>query len=146
MRRILRYFGFGDDRPFGPALMLVYMRALSVYLILTGIDAWSILIGGHGGDTFFGDLPLQWQVVNIYFAILSPIAAIGMWFGAGWGVASWLFVAVTEVVMHALFPDLFGHRWDVVGFHAFSIVLYVLFARWAGAPENTTTRFSVAED
>ena len=146
MRRLLRYLGFGDERPIGPALMLLYMRLLSIYLIITGIDAWSVLIGGPAGDYFFGDLPLQWQVANVYFAILSLIAAIGMWFGAGWGVASWLFVAVTEVVMHAIFPDLFGFRWDVVGFHIFSILLYVLFARWAGAPENTTIRYSLADD
>ena len=142
-RRVLR---FSEERPLGPVAMLWAMRLLACIYIYFGLSHWALLLGLSGAETRFLDMAVQWQVATVYFAILMVIAAVGLWFGSGWGVATWLFVAVTELVMYLGFPDLFGEdRWTV-GFNIACIVGYIAFARWAGSPDNATVRYTVGQD
>lgn len=110
------------------------------------LSHWGTIIGYDAGATSFDQLAVQWQVVTVYFAVLMTIAAVGLWFASGWGVATWLFVAVTEMVMYVGFPDLFGQDWNAVIFNAVCILAYIAFARWAGSPENVTASYRLPED
>lgn len=141
-----RYLRFNNERPLGPALMLMWMRALALVFLWSGISYWSDIIGSARPTSGFAVLPVQWQVATVYFSVLSLVAAVGLWCGAGWGVAAWLFIAVTEIVMHLGFTDLFGTDWPIVAFHFSCIAVYVALARWAGAPENTSVRYSIPDD
>lgn len=142
-RRALR---FSEERPLGPVAMLWAMRLLALVYLYDGLSHWAIILGATGGPEGFEAMAIQWQVVTVYFAILMVIAGVGLWFASGWGVATWLFVAVTEMVMYIGFPDLFGEDWWTVGFNAACIIAYIGFARWAGSPENTAVRYTVPRD
>lgn len=137
---------FSEERPLGPVAMLWAMRLLALVYLYDGLSNWAVIMGIGAGPGGFEELAIQWQVATVYFAILMVIAGVGLWFASGWGVATWLFVAVTEMVMFIGFPDLFGEDWWAVGFNAACIVIYIAFARWAGSPENTTVRYRLPQE
>ncbi len=142
-RRVLR---FSEERPLGPIAMLWAMRILACVYIYYGLIHWATLLGVGAAEGAFLAMPVQWQVATVYFAILMVIAAVGLWFGSGWGVATWLFVAVTELVMYLGFSDLFGENNWTVGFNITCIIAYIAFARWAGSPDNVSVRYTVGQD
>lgn len=125
---------FARPKASASQLLLWYMRALSVYYFVSGLTHWSAILG-IGGD--FAALPPHWQAAHIYFAILELAASLGLWFGAAWGVAAWLFCAVAELVMMNFFGELFGQSWLTTFFHLLTIFVYLGFAWWTGTPENT---------
>ena len=141
-----RTFRFSEERPLGPVAMLWAMRLLALIYLFNGLEHWGTLVGYDADAVRFDAMPIQWQVVTVYFAVLMVIAAVGLWFASGWGVATWLFVAVTEMVMYLGFPDLFGEDWSAITFNSVCIVAYIAFARWAGSPENTTTRYRLPQE
>ncbi|TIL50661.1 MAG: hypothetical protein E5Y81_26365, partial [Mesorhizobium sp.] len=51
----------------------------------------------------------------------------GLWMLASWGPVIWFICAATETVMHAGFPELFGHRPLIVASHAAVALLYIVF-------------------
>ena len=117
-----------------PNILLWYMRLLAVYYFVAGLRHWSAIIG-IGGD--FAEVPIHWQAAHVYFAILELAASLGLWFGAAWGVAAWLFCAVAELVMVNFFPELFGSHAALTTFHLVTILVYVGLAWWTGTPDNT---------
>ena len=125
---------FVRDRVFTPRLLLWYMRALAVYYFVAGLRHWSAIIGMNGD---FAEVPTHWQAAHVYFAILELAASLGLWFGAAWGVAAWLFCAVAELVMLNGFSELFGENVLLTAFHGVTIVIYIVLAWWTGTPENT---------
>lgn len=126
---------FAKRPPFAPQIMLWYLRALAVVYFISGLANWAFIVGVTGDG--FEQAMTHIQVAVIYFAILEVVASVGLWSGAAWGVAAWLFAAVAELVMHVGFMDLFGAAWATVTFHVLTILIYVGVAWWTGAPENT---------
>jgi Family of unknown function (DUF6163) len=126
---------FAKRLPVAPAILLWYLRSLGLFYFAGGLLHWARIIGilGPGFET----MPVHQQVATVYFALLQPVASVGLWFGAAWGVAAWLFSAVAELVMHIGFADLYGSAWLVVAFHILTILIYVGLAWWTGTPENT---------
>lgn len=102
-------------------------RMVAVYCLLFGILYWIRLIGIHDGATWrFDTMPVYWQVASASLAVFFPFAAIGLWMLASWGPVIWAICAITEIVMHLGFPDLFGARIETVATHAAIAVLYVV--------------------
>ncbi|ESR23255.1 DUF6163 family protein [Lutibaculum baratangense] len=124
-------------------ILLWYMRALAVYYFVSGLNHWAMIIGLTGD---FGAAPTHWQVAHIYFAVVELAAALGLWFGASWGVAAWLFCAVAELVMMNGFTELFGQSWPTTVFHAGTILVYIGLAWWSGSPGNTGEVLRLPED
>lgn len=126
---------FAKRQPLAPRILLWYLRAMAVYYFISGLSHWSLIVGVTGND--FASQPIHVQIATIYFALLEVVAAVGLWSGAAWGVAAWLFAAVAELVMHIGFADLFGTAWLEAVFHVVTILIYVGLAWWTGTPENT---------
>ncbi|WP_436640993.1 DUF6163 family protein [Microbaculum sp. FT89] len=126
---------FAKTAPLAPTVLLWYLRSLAFFYFVNGLMHWARIIGVLGPG--FETMPVHVQVATIYFALLQVVAAVGLWCGAAWGVAAWLFSAVAELVMHIGFADLFGSAWLIVAFHSMTILVYVGLAWWTGTPENT---------
>jgi hypothetical protein len=126
---------FTKRPPLAPQIMLWYLRVLALVYLVSGLANWAFIVG-MGGDGF-DQAMTHVQVATVYFALLEVIASVGLWSGAAWGVAAWLFAAVAELVMHIGFVDLFGSAWGTVVFHVLTILAYIGLAWWAGTPENT---------
>ena len=105
-----------------------FQRIIAGYCLLFGILYWIRLIGLYDGALWRFDLmPLHWQVVSVMLAVFFPFAAIGLWMLASWGPVIWVICAVTETVMYAGFPELYGNRLLIVASHACVALLYAFF-------------------
>ena len=105
-----------------------FQRLVAAYCLLFGVLYWVRLIGYYDGPLWRFDLmPVHWQVAAVMLAVFFPFAAAGLWMLASWGPVIWFICAVTEVVMYAGFPDLFGHRLLIVASHTAVAVLYLVF-------------------
>jgi len=105
-----------------------FLRIISAYSLLFGMLYWVRLIGFYDAPLWRFDLmPVHWQVTVSMLAVLYPFAAIGLWMLVSWGPVIWAICAVTEIIMYAGFPDLFGHRFAVIVSHVFVALIYTAF-------------------
>jgi hypothetical protein len=104
-----------------------YMRLLALPFFGRGILKWLIVLGAPGFPSFL-DMSTAQQVLTAYSAIVMLAAGVGLWLGASWGTVLWLIAALSEVVAHVAFRDLFGSDWPVIGFHIAAMATYVLIA------------------
>lgn len=105
-----------------------FLRVVAAYCLLFGVLYWIRLIGVYDTTLWRFDLmPLHWQVASVMLAVLFPFAAIGLWMLSSWGPVIWFICAVTEVVMYAGFPDLFGSRPLIVAAHVAVALIYAAF-------------------
>ena len=106
---------------------LWFIRCLAFLFLLWGAANWAIILGVPGMLDFL-QMATPRQVLTGYLAVMMPIAAVGLWIGAGWGTVIWLVVALSEVFANTLFSELFGEAYDLVAFHLFTMVIYVVLA------------------
>lgn len=105
-----------------------FLRVIAAYCLLFGTLYWVRLIGFYPGSLWRFDLmPVHWQVAAVMLAVFFPFAAAGLWMLASWGPVIWFICAVTETVMYAGFPQLFGQRLLIVLSHGLVALLYLVF-------------------
>jgi hypothetical protein len=105
-----------------------YLKILAVfYLLGTAL---------HFLDIFdlrlkFSEMSIGWQVWIVYLLVFDTVAAIGLWRNKSWGVASFLMVATSQILVYSIFSDFFGSQEILIGFHLISIIIF-LFLRGLG--------------
>ena len=105
-----------------------FQRIIAGYCLLFGVLYWIRLIGLYDGPLWRFDLmPVYWQICAVTLSVFFPFAAIGLWMLASWGPVIWFICAATEIVMHGLFPQLFGPRMLIVVSHLSVALLYCIF-------------------
>lgn len=108
------------------AVAELFLRALALVSLALGIAYWVRLIGVYPGDVWRFDLmPLHWRATAAPLAVLFPFAAIGLWALASWGPVIWFAAAFMEAVMYLGFPELFGSRPLLLGFHLAVLLGYL---------------------
>jgi hypothetical protein len=113
-------------QPSGEALLTVYLRVLAVAFLAAGITHWIRLLVLPASPTgSLTRLPLADRVETIAFAVLDPIAAVGLWLTAAWGIVVWLIKAVSRMVLSSGFAR--GSELDLVQLvvQVASIVIYL---------------------
>ncbi len=105
-----------------------FQRVIAGYCLLFGVLYWIRLIGLYDGPLWRFDLmPVHWQVAAVILSVFFPFAAIGLWMLASWGPVIWAICAITETIMYAGFPELFGSRWLIIASHVLVAGLYTAF-------------------
>jgi hypothetical protein len=119
----------GAPRPSKAELAFdIFHRIIAIFCLIAGLRYWSLLIGiGEGGTWRFDLLPVHWKIVAASLAVLWPVAGIGLWMIVSWGPVVWIVAAMTEIVMHGFFPELYGADWVKVWIHVAVAVLYAIF-------------------
>lgn len=106
----------------------LFLRVVAAYCLLFGILYWVRLIGLYDGSLWRFDLmPIHWQVAAVTLSVFFPFAAIGLWMLSSWGPVIWFICAVTEIVMYAGFPELFGSRPLIIVSHIVVALIYAAF-------------------
>ncbi len=106
----------------------LFLRVVAAYCLLFGILYWVRLIGLYDGSLWRFDLmPIHWQVAAVTLSVFFPFAAIGLWMLSSWGPVIWFICAVTEIVMYAGFPELFGSRPLIIVSHVVVALIYAAF-------------------
>jgi hypothetical protein len=118
---------YWKNRPAWSVALIWYLRAMAVLLIGGGLIHWARIVGIVPWRGFwFWDMPIEWQAATVFFAVLDLVAAIGLWLTVSWGTVMWLTRALTQVVMHTVFSDVFGRRPYEIGFYLATIAIYLV--------------------
>lgn len=108
--------------------MVLFMRMMAGLELLKGVVHWCELLGIGAGDAGFEHQSVLRQGVTIYFAVLDPVAAVGLWMAAPWGAVIWLFAAASQLSILFLLPSFPPTGWLLVPYELLTIAAYVVIA------------------
>lgn len=89
------------SRPWGWRLGL-FLRVLSAAEIAKGLVHWALLIRAGGSAEPLGAVEPGFMFATVFLAVADPVAGVGLWVGAAWGVAIWLIAALGQLLSVAL--------------------------------------------
>lgn len=95
-----RLSGDRDARPWTFRLA-VFQRALAAVELAKGLFHWGVVIASGGAADPLGGRPAAFFMEHGFFAVADPVAAVGLWVGAAWGVAIWLITALGQMIVSA---------------------------------------------
>lgn len=81
--------------------LAVFQRALAALELAKGLYHWGVVIASGGAADPLGGRPAAHFIENGFFAVADPVAAVGLWVGAAWGVAIWLITALAQIIVSA---------------------------------------------
>jgi hypothetical protein len=68
---------------------------------------------------------MAWQAATIFFAVIDPVAAVGLWLSASWGAVVWLTASVSSIVVEVFFPEIYGDLFIVLAIEPALIIAYL---------------------
>lgn len=118
-----------DDRPVADWThnLVLFFRVLALVQLAKGMVHWGLLISPVEG--LEGEAAVEYLAANIYFAILDPVAGVGLWLTSSWGAVIWLLAAASQIAICIGFPEIFGAMWWLIAFEVTAILVYV-FLTW----------------
>ena len=129
----LDQFGQRETRGLWTNRLIWFLRAMAAVSMLKGLYHWAVIIGiGDGPGTTFETSPIAWQAATMFFAVLDPVAGVGLWLAAAWGGVVWLTTTISMAAIELLFPQIFGGRIIVVLAELAAIFAYVWLTLMAG--------------
>ena len=112
--------------------LLALMRTLSLVSLFTAAWNWAAFLGLLGGpEPGAGTMSLGGRVPTLYFAVLDPIAAVGLWMTSSWGGVVWLLSATSRLVLAMGLTDQAPLSPWVAAYQALAIGLYLALSRRA---------------
>jgi Family of unknown function (DUF6163) len=84
-------------------------RLVAGLSLLKGLYHWAVICGiGAPFPSGFDSYPTPYQVATVFFAIIDPVAGVGLWLAAPWGAVVWLTSVISMAAVELLFPQIFG--------------------------------------
>ncbi|MFT0859018.1 DUF6163 family protein [Ancylobacter sp. G4_0304] len=116
--------------------VLLYLRVLAGFLLVKTIYSWTLICGVWDGETSrFEMISMAAQSAVIWAAIMNPVAAVGLWLGASWGVVLWLVTATVQILINASAPEGVGRLFIVAGVETVLVAIYA-FLTYKAARES----------
>lgn len=129
----LDQFGQRETRGLWTNRLIWFLRAMAAVSMIKGLYHWAVIIGiGDGPGTTFETSPIAWQAATMFFAVLDPVAGVGLWLAAAWGGVVWLTTTISMAAIELLFPQIFGGRLIMVVAELAAIFAYVWLTLMAG--------------
>ena len=92
-------------------------RIVAFMFVIFAINNWATAIGIWDPTIRFDTMETHWKVAIVFLVVAQPVTAVGLWGHYGWGLVVWGLVAIAELIMHLLYPGLFGSNIGIVYFH-----------------------------
>jgi Family of unknown function (DUF6163) len=122
----LDQFGQRETRGLWTNRLIWFLRAMAAVSMIKGLYHWAVIIGiGDGPGSTFETSPIAWQAATMFFAVLDPVAGVGLWLAAAWGGVVWLTTTISMAAIELLFPQIFGGRIIMVIAELGAILAYV---------------------
>jgi hypothetical protein len=117
-----------EARPWSRHLVL-FLRVMAGLSLLKGIYHWAVVCGiGAPFPSGFDSYPTPYQVATVFFAIIDPVAAVGLWLAAPWGAVVWLTSVISMAAVELLFPQIFGGNLWVIAVELILLGAYLWLA------------------
>lgn len=126
----------GTQMPPWQKRVLLYLRILAGFLLVKTIYSWTLICGVWDGEASrFEMISLAAQSAVIWAAIMNPVAAVGLWLGASWGVVLWLVTAMVQILINASAPEGVGRLMFVAAVETVLVAVYA-FLTYKAARES----------
>jgi hypothetical protein len=104
-----------------------YVIALSIVTMIFGLRYWAVILGAvSGGGGAFDQMSMAWGAVTIHMAVVDPVASVGLWLRVAGGKVLWIYSALFEIALHTVFIGTFGANLPLIGFHFFTLAIFVV--------------------
>ena len=111
------------------ARLIVFLRAMAAVSLCKGLYHWAIICGINAPfPSGFDSYPVPYQVATVFFAVIDPVAGVGLWLAAPWGAVVWLTSVISMAAVEALFPQIYGGRPWVIAVEAVMLAAYLSLA------------------
>lgn len=118
-----------EDRP--PVrwrlILTVFMRLAALGHLGWALWEWAALIGlvppvfGTESKAYLPRQGAAW-----FFAGVDPIAAVGLWLGSTWGVATWLVATFARILIHTAYAGIFDWTPPWTALQGATVALYLV--------------------
>lgn len=98
------------------------MRAVALVWLAAAVLVWARLLGLADGGASFTALPALQKGALVVFAVVYPVAAIGLWLVTSWGIVVWLMSVLLALAIHSVFADRFGVDVGSIAMNAIALV------------------------
>ena len=107
---------------------VLFLRVVAAISLLKGLFHWAMIVGiGQGPFSAFETNSTAWQAATIYFSVIDPVAAVGLWLAAAWGGVVWLTATISMAAIELMFPQVYGGQiWVIFGNVAMLITYFTL--------------------
>jgi hypothetical protein len=85
--------------------LTLFVRVVALLWILQALEQWRRIIAPATGS--FADLSPSMMTATIFFAVLDPAAAVGLWLLAPWGGVVWLLTLIAQLFVAWFKPSFF---------------------------------------
>jgi hypothetical protein len=95
--------------------LVLFLRVMAGLSLAKGIYHWAIICGvGAPFPSGFDSYSMPYQVATVFFAVIDPVAGVGLWLAAPWGAVVWLTSVISMAAVELLFPQIYGgHVWVI---------------------------------
>jgi Family of unknown function (DUF6163) len=89
--------------------LFVFLRAMAALSLIKGLYHWAVICGLNAPEhSGFDSHDMPYQIATVFFAIIDPVAGVGLWLTAPWGPVLWLTSVISMAAVEVLFPQIFG--------------------------------------
>lgn len=95
--------------------LVLFLRVMAGVSLAKGLYHWAIICGiGAPHPTGFDSYSTPFQVATVFFAVIDPVAGVGLWLAAPWGAVVWLTSVISMAAVQVLLPQIYGgHVWVI---------------------------------
>ncbi len=115
-------------------LLTWFMRLLSAAWIIQGLLQWHRIIQPEPAN--FDALPPIVVGVTVFFAVINPVAAVGLWLATPWGGVIWLIAVLAQACLGIFMPELVTFGKFILIFDFTLIVSYFFLAHLAAVERD----------
>jgi Family of unknown function (DUF6163) len=112
--------------------LVVFLRVMAALSLCKGLYHWAVICGvGAPSPSGFDSYPTPYQVATVFFAIIDPVAGVGLWLAAPWGAVVWLTSVISMAAVQILLPQIYGGNLWVVAVEMVLLGTYLWLALMA---------------
>ncbi|KQP96035.1 DUF6163 family protein [Methylobacterium sp. Leaf117] len=109
-------------------VLIWFMRAVALCWLTKAVITWASILDVIPGFRPFESESIGRQSVIVYFAVLDPMAAVGLWLTSAWGGVVWLLAATSGLTLAVLTPQLLPVATPYLAIQAGIIAVYFIFS------------------